>query len=121
MISVLVLLLNFSQKTCAEFGIVTKGIPREFHNSLEPGERYHAPLRKIYRKLKEEQPELDPCVRLSISLHALNNTANPRALIPSPLVFSSVPKISHGSIPHLSLSQKKDSRHCNSQEKIWKK
>ena len=106
MISVLVLLLNFSQRTCAEFGIVTKGIPRESQNSLEPGERYHAPLRKIYRKLKEEQPELDPCVWLSSSVRALNNTANPRALIPSLLVFAVCLKY-HMGIFHIYLCHKK--------------
>ncbi len=106
MISVLVFTSEFFQKTCAEFGIVTREIPCESHNSLGPGEGYHAPLRKIYRKLKEEQPELDPSVQLSISVHALNNIANPRGLIPSLFVFSSVPKITLGNTSHLSLSQK---------------
>ena len=38
---------EFFQGTCAKFGIITKQSPTESHNSLGPGERYHAPLRKI--------------------------------------------------------------------------
>ncbi len=36
---------GFFQKTCAEFGIITKEIPCESHDSLGPGEHYHAPLK----------------------------------------------------------------------------
>ena len=35
-------------RCCQEFGIVMKPTPIESHNSLSVGERYHAPLRRVY-------------------------------------------------------------------------
>ncbi len=75
------------QKTCVEFGVITKKIPCESHNSLGPGERYHAPLKTAYKKLEEENPEMANELRLSIGVHELNNTANPEGLVPTLLVL----------------------------------
>ena len=82
-------------------------MPCESHNSLGVGERYHEPLKRIYKKLKEEEPDMEPVLRLSIAVHSLNNTASPEGLIPSLLVFGSVLKIPLGNIPHLASNQRK--------------
>ena len=36
--------------SCNHFGIITKEIPYESHNSLGLGETYHDPLTRIYKK-----------------------------------------------------------------------
>ena len=106
MILVNVSLVNFSKKSCKNFGIILKEIPCESHNSMGPGERYHAPLRRIYKKLKMENPKLDNETCLSIAVHGLNNTANPQGLIPTLLVFGCIPKIPLGNIKHLCPTQR---------------
>lgn len=45
-------------------------------------------------------------IRLSVALYGLNNTANSEGLIPTLLVFGSIPKISLGNIDHLSPNQR---------------
>ncbi len=57
-----------------EFGVVPKEIPCESHNSMGAGERYHSPLRRIYKKLKIEYPNLDNKTTLALAVHGLNNT-----------------------------------------------
>ena len=41
-------------KIAAEAGIDIRFTPTESHNSLGPGERYHAPLRRIFLKIQME-------------------------------------------------------------------
>ena len=57
---------EFFKKSGAEFGIITKEVLCESHNSLGPGEWYHAPLKRIYKKLKEEQPDLSNELRYQL-------------------------------------------------------
>eukprot|EP00171_Calliarthron_tuberculosum_P007706 IDg7706t1 len=92
--------------TCAKFGIIAKESPTESHNSLGPGERYHAPLRKIYQKIKTDYPLLDNETALSIANYGLNNSANPEGLVPTLLVFGSIPKLPLGNVSHLPPSQR---------------
>ncbi len=82
-------------------------IPSGSHNSLGPTERYHAPLRTIYNKIKNETPDLGNEVELSIAVHAMNCTANPEGLIPILFVFGAVAKIPLGNIEHFSPNQRK--------------
>lgn len=44
---------QFFQKTCEEFGIATKEILCESHYYLGVVKKYHEPLKKVYKKLKE--------------------------------------------------------------------
>lgn len=64
---------DFFPNTCAKFGIISKASPTESQNSLCPGERYHAPLGKIYKKIKLEFPALDENVSLSVAVRGLNS------------------------------------------------
>ena len=86
--------------------MITIEIPCESHSSLGPGERYHAPLKRIYNKLKEEEPGLSNELTLSIAVNGMNMTANTEGLIPTLLVFGTVPKIALGNIEHLTRTQK---------------
>ncbi len=90
---------TFFKKTFEEFGIITKEIPCESHNSLGPGEHYHAPLRKIYKKIKVKQANRGNKLSLAIAFHGLNKTANPEGLIPSLLVSEEYLKLLSETFP----------------------
>ncbi len=87
---------DFFQNACSKFGVINKEVPCESHNSLGSGERYHAPLRRIYMKWKLENTLMHHDVTLSVAVHGLNNTANPKGLIPNLLVFGTMAKIATG-------------------------
>jgi len=70
--------------------VVWSGI--EAHNSLGVGERYHAFLRQIYRRVRMEHPRMMPGAALSLSVAAMNTTAGPRSLVPTLLVFGVIPR-----------------------------
>ncbi len=68
---------EFFTASCQQFGIVAKDSPTESHNSPGAGETYHAPLRRIYKKLQLDHPTINSETRLSIAVQGLNNTAGP--------------------------------------------
>jgi len=70
--------------------VVWSGI--EAHNSLGVGERYHAFLRQIHRRVRMEHPSMQPGAALSLSVAAMNSTAGPRGLVPTLLVFRVIPR-----------------------------
>ena len=65
----------------------------ESHNSIGPGERYHAPLRRIYQKIRYDFPNLNSNITLRIAVKAMNDTMNPEGLVPSYLVFGIIPRL----------------------------
>ena len=89
---------SFFKRACRQFGIVAKEVPTEAHNALSVGERYHAPLKRIYTKIRMQYPTLEKDVALSIALMGLNNTAGPEGLTPTLLVFGAVPRLPIGHI-----------------------
>ena len=89
---------QFLQNSTKHLGIITKGVPVEAHNALSVGERYHAPLRRIFKKIQLEYPMLNRDLILSIAVICLNNTAGPDGLVPSLLVFGMIPKMPLGHI-----------------------
>lgn len=62
------------------------------HNGISIYERYHAPLRTIYRKVRLECPDLDKNLALQTILKALNDVLGPKGLVPSYLVFGTMPR-----------------------------
>jgi len=64
----------------------------ESHNALGTGERYHAFLRSIYRRVRMEHPTVPADGALSLAVSALNQTAGPRGLVPVLLVFGVLPR-----------------------------
>jgi len=65
----------------------------ESHNSLSAGERYHAVLRDIYRRVKRNHPDAPPEVVLALTVSAMNQTIGPHGLVLTLLVFGLVPRI----------------------------
>ena len=64
----------------------------EAHNSLDIGERYHEPLKRIYRKVKHDHPNLSPQFLLRISFKGMNDTMSEKGLVPSRFVFGISPR-----------------------------
>jgi Reverse transcriptase (RNA-dependent DNA polymerase) len=65
----------------------------ESHNSLGAGERYHSPLRRIFKKVSDEYPSVSTDLRLSLSVNAMNDCVGPEGLVPSLLVFGVMPRL----------------------------
>ena len=65
----------------------------QHHNAQGIGERYHAPMRKTYRKLKVEFPQMNKHLLLSMSVRAGNGTLGPDGIVPSVLVFGEFPTV----------------------------
>ena len=65
----------------------------ESHNSLGAGERYHAVLRHIYRRVTADHPDLPPDVAFTLAVSAMNKTIGPHGLVPTLLVFGLIPRV----------------------------
>jgi transposase InsO family protein len=65
----------------------------ESHNSLGTGERYHGPLRRIFKKVSDEYPSVSADLQLALSVKAMNDSIGPEGLVPSLLVFGVMPRI----------------------------
>ena len=63
------------------------------HNAIGIGERYHAPLRRIFDKINLDAPRIDPHLALQIAVKAMNDTMGPEGLVPSMLVFGVLPRM----------------------------
>ncbi len=64
----------------------------ESHNSLGSGERYRDPLRRIFNKIVHESPAIDRELALRLAIKAITDTAGPKRLVPSLLVFGTLPR-----------------------------
>jgi hypothetical protein len=65
----------------------------ESHNSLGTGERYHGPLRRIFKKVTASYPSVTAELRLALSTKAMNDCVGPEGLVPSLLVFGVMPRL----------------------------
>lgn len=65
----------------------------ESHNAPGVGERYHSFWRLIYSRVRMAHPGLSKDVALSMATAAINQTAGPRGLIPTLLVFGVSPQM----------------------------
>ena len=74
----------------------------ESHNAIGVGERYHAPLRQIYSKIRTDVPSIDPSMALKLANKTMNDTMGPEGLVPSLLVFGLLPRFPPSSTPLLS-------------------
>jgi transposase InsO family protein len=64
----------------------------ESHNSLHAGESLHAPLRKIFLRVRDSHPGLTDEMCLALSVQAMNDNFNADGLCPTLLVFGVRPK-----------------------------
>ena len=87
---------------CDNFWITLQYSGVESHNSIAKGERYHAPLRRIYKLLTNNNPNLTKSLALRYALKGINDTANINGLVPSLLVFGVVPSfpLTNRSLPN---------------------
>lgn len=76
----------------ADAGVEIEFSGVESHNALGVGERYHAPLRRIFRKIREDTPSVDPDIALKLATKAMNDSLGPEGLVPSLLAFGALPR-----------------------------
>ena len=62
------------------------------HNALGIGERLHDPLRRIFRKLRHDNPLTSKQTLLKLAVKAMNDTIGENGLVPSRLVFGITPR-----------------------------
>lgn len=79
----------------AGIGLKVSGV--ESHNALGVGERYHAPLRRLYLKIRRDVPNMDRDLALKIANKAMNDTMGPEGLVPTLLVYGALPRFSPSS------------------------
>jgi hypothetical protein len=65
------------KESCAALGIRLIHTGTESHNSLGSGRRFHATLRRTYKKVSFDHPLVPPDVRLAMYVHAMNSTQGP--------------------------------------------
>ena len=65
----------------------------EAHSSLGICERFHQPLRTIYRKTMTSYPDTDRSLALALSVKSMNDTLGPEGFVPSALVFGEYPQV----------------------------
>jgi hypothetical protein len=101
---------NFISKEFREyastFGIRTKAVPVEAHNSIGIVERYHGPIRRIYQIVRMELPDITKEMALQTTFKAINDTAGPDGLIPTLLVFGAYPRMTESSAPAATVAQR---------------
>ncbi|KAJ8066993.1 hypothetical protein OCU04_004372 [Sclerotinia nivalis] len=79
---------EFKQNTCM-ISIEVCEVPVEAHNSIGKVERYYTSLRCSYEIIQEElkDEKLDKEIILQMAVKAVNDTANPKGLVSTLLVF----------------------------------
>ena len=81
------------------FGTATKSVPVEAHNSIGMVERYHGPLRRAYRIISVELPDITKEMALQMAFKAINDSVGPDGLIPTLLVFGAYPRMTESDAP----------------------
>lgn len=61
------------------------------NNSIGSGERYHQPVRRVSSVIGLAHPSVHPEVALRMALKGVNDTMGPDGLVPTLLVFGSLP------------------------------
>ena len=81
------------QNRCQDAETTLRHTGVESHNSLGSGETYHALLRRIYNKVSMSNPNFTAPLCLSPAVKAINDTAGPGGLVPSLLLFGTLPRL----------------------------
>jgi hypothetical protein len=69
-------------------------------------ERYHGPLRRIYRIITTELPDISKDMALQMAFKAINDSAGPDGLIPTLLVFGAYPRMVESDAPNPTVAQR---------------
>lgn len=76
-------------RLCYNLGIEVQESGIENQYALESGERYHEPVHRILRKVKDEQPNIYTYLAPRVPMKEINDTMGPEGLVPSLLLFRS--------------------------------
>ena len=74
-------------------GITVLEAPIESPNTMSHVERYHAPLRVAYEKIRDSLPKLETypaCLQMAVK--SVNDTIGPEGLCPTLLVYGAIPR-----------------------------
>lgn len=77
---------NHSKMFCEVGGVEVQRTGIEAHSSLNPGERYHEPSRKTFRKLMAAYTKSDKNLTLALSIKAIHDSLDQDVFVPS-LIF----------------------------------
>jgi hypothetical protein len=81
-------------------------MPVEAHNAIGLVERYHVPLKRAYRIVSQELPDITKGERLQMAVKAVNDTAGPDGIVPTLLVFRAYPRMAETDVPSPSITQR---------------
>ena len=85
--------MSKESRECAEGeGITVTEAPIESPSTMSHVERYHAPLRAAYLKIRESLSRTTKEERLQLAVKAVNDTVGPEGLCPTLLVFGTLPR-----------------------------
>lgn len=74
-------------------GMTTQPSGVESHNSLGSGERYHAYLRNLNTRVRDDVGQLSKKYELRLAVKSFNDTAGPSVLVPTLLVLGVFPRL----------------------------
>ena len=88
---------QFTSKEFAQYiktiDIKVKIIPVEAHNSIGIIEHYYSPIRHIYFIIMTEIQDINKDMTLQMAFKAINDTAGPDGLVPTLLVYGTLPRM----------------------------
>src|SRR6266536_5224967 len=76
------------------------------YNSVGKVERYHTPVRRVYKLFLKSFPEISKEERLALSVKCVNDIAGPDGLVPTLLVFGAYLRILSSKGPLASTSER---------------
>ncbi|EKD14167.1 polyprotein [Drepanopeziza brunnea f. sp. 'multigermtubi' MB_m1] len=83
-----------------------KQMPVKAHHSVGLVERYHVPVRRAFEIVTKELPKAPREDRLQMAIKAINDTAGPNSLVPTLLVFRTLPKLTEQDRPAASTQER---------------
>ncbi|KAI1003444.1 hypothetical protein K3495_g4765 [Podosphaera aphanis] len=81
------------RKNANSISVDIKCIPTESPHSIGGVERYRGSLRRSYKIINEELPDTSKEIKLQMAIKAINDTAGPKGIVPTLLVFGAYPRI----------------------------
>lgn len=73
--------------------IETNSVPVESANYMSTVERYHTPVRRAFKIIREEAPQMSAKAALQTAVKAVNDSVGPDGLVPTLLVYGALPRL----------------------------
>jgi hypothetical protein len=87
-------------------GTKVKIAPVEAHNSVGIIERYHGPIRHAYLIITAKVNGINKDTALQMAFKAINDSAGPDSIVPTLLVYGTLPRITEYDAPLPTISQR---------------